>query len=262
MPSINSLVSNFLKTTKWFLRNEDTGDVLEGQFAAEGVQLNIQNNYAQHTALNRSRAIIQYLNSANDTLSFQAQFFAETIVDTAMVERKFDMLKSMARRDPDLGRPPIVTFWVGNGFMEQQSVIDSIGGVTFAPPSVTGAVRQVYFTVNLLAYTEFSLKDNEIFETRYHRSRQRDYYELLAQREYGDPMMGDIIRKRHPTKPNLVPGAVVKLPSKEAIRSDRTQPTSTALKDGFGRKDTAQKRNRLDTFNRRNIVYYSHVVKA
>lgn len=262
MPSIGSLVSNFLKTNKWFLRNEDTGDTLEGQFAPNGVQLNIANNWAQHTALSRSRAIIQYLNSQNDTLSFQGMFFAETVVDTGMVEKKFEALKKMARPDPDLKRPPVVTFWVGNGFLEQTSVVDSINGVTFDPPTITGAMRTVLFTVNLLQYTEFSLKDSEIFETRYHRSRQKDYFELLAAREYGDPLIGDAIRKRHPDKPNLVPGAVVKLPSKEALRQETVEPKSIALAGAFGRADTPQRRNRIDIFNRRNQVHYSHVVKS
>lgn len=262
MPSVGSLVSAFLKTTKWFLRNEDNGNVLEGQFAPQGIQLGIKNNWAQHTALNRARAIVQYVNSENDTLSFQGMFFAETILDVNLVDERFKLLQSFARRDPDLGRPPIVTFWVGNAFLEQQSVIDSITGVTFDPPSITGDLRKVLFTVNLIQYTEFSLGDNEIFETRYHRSREREYMELLAQREYGDPMMGDIIRKRHPEKPSLTPGAVVKLPSREALRSERVEPKSVALKDAFGRKETAQRTNRIDLFNRRNVAHYSHVVKG
>lgn len=262
MPSAFSFATQWAKTTKWFLRNEDTGETLEGQFPAEGVQLSIQNNYARHTALNRSRAVLQYLNSENDKLSFQGRFFAETFLDTAMVENKFQLLLKMARRDPDLARPPIVTFWIGNSFLEQQSIIESIGGITFDPPMLTGEVRQIAFTVNLEAYQEFSLSDNEIFETRYHRSRVRDYYEMLTAREYGDPLLGDAIRKRHPDQPNLVPGNVVKLPSREALRTERLQPTSVALRDAFGKYDTPQRRLRIEMFNKRNIVAYSHVVKG
>jgi hypothetical protein len=261
MPSLDSLISGFAKTRIWFLRNEDTGDVLEGQYAPEGLTLNIQNNYARHTSLNRSKVITQYLNGSADQVSFQGQFFAETMVDFNQVEKKTQMLIDMARRDPDLGRPPIVTFWVGNSFLEQQSTIDSLN-LGFGRPAITGDLKDLVFSITLSRYDEYSLKDNEIFETRYHRTRAGEYFELMAQREYGNALIGDVIRKRHPTKPNPGPGEVIKLPSIEAIRADRVQPSSAALDTAYDRKDTAQRRNRIDLFRKRNVATWSHIIKA
>lgn len=255
-----------VKTRKWYLRNEDSGETIEGQFAPTNLTRDVGNNYAQHTALNRGKTIIQYLNSKNDTLVFTAGFYAVNalggtgIFGTDSIEENLEKLISWAKRDPDLQRPPIVTFWIGNGHLEQLSVIDSITGITYGEPTILGDLREVTFTINLLQYEEFSIDDEESFDTRYHRARERDYYEALTQREYGNPLIGDVIRKRHPTQPNLVPGAIVKLPSIEGIRTIRVEPTSIALETGFGRKETPQRTLRLDMFDRRNRTYVSHVV--
>lgn len=252
---------SFLKTKRWFLRNEDTGDVLVGQFPAEEVSQDIKNNWAKHTTLSRTRSIISYLNSDEDHLTFSARFRSENLYKNDIV-KNVEMLRKMARKDPDLGRPPIVTFWVGNGHLEQRSVIDSISGLTWGAPDINGEPRQVKFTVNLIQYEDFNLADVEIYETRYHRARERDYYELLAYREYRNPLLGDAIRKRHVGQPALTPGAIVRLPSVEAIRTERPHQTSIALAGSFGRKDTPQKRLRQEMMERTGVERKSHVLRT
>lgn len=255
-----SFVDLLVKSRKWFMRNEDTGETLEGQFAPTGITRDVANNWAQHTALNRANTILQFLNSKAETLQLNAGFFATDFTKTGEVEERLEKLISWAKRDPDLLRPPIVLFWLGNGHLEQLSVIDSISGITYGEPTILGEIREVSFTINLIQYTEFSLDDSENFDTRYHRAKDRDYYEMLTQREYGDPLRGDVIRKMYPDQPNLTPAAIVKLPSVESIRTVRVEPTSIALNTAYGRKETPQRSLRIDMFNRRNRKYVSHII--
>jgi len=121
-------------------------------------------------------------------------------------------------------------------------------------------VRKITFTVNLKQYQEFALDSQGIFETRYHIAKDRDYYELIAQREYGDALKGDIIRKRNPDKPNMQVADRIPFPSIEAIRSVRVEQKSLALSSDYGKKLTAQKANRLDMFDRRNRPFVSHTI--
>jgi hypothetical protein len=135
-----------------------------------------------------------------------------------------------------------------------------VSGIQYRTPTAFGGIRDVSLTLNLKAYKEFDITATEESETRYHRARERDYYEMLCWREYRNPNIGDIIRKRHPSKPNLQPGEVVKLPTATALRRDRVEPKSIALQTSFGKKDTPQRRLRMEMLDARNRGYVSHVI--
>jgi len=164
-------------------------------------------------------------------------------------------------RDYALMRPPVLHFWVGDYTLKiDNCILESLSGITYHDFRDDGSPREISFTVNLREYTEFSLLVEAGGETRYHRAKEHDYYERITEREYGDPMLGVVIRDRHPTKPNLEVGEVVKLPSAEVMRGIVPQQTSLALQTAFGRRDTAQKRLRDLVFDRLNLVHTSHVI--
>lgn len=254
------MLDQFLSAKKWFLLNEDTLEVIEGQFPPKGLTQDVSSNWAQHTSLNRNTPILQFINGKSDTITFNSMFFSDNFINFYKVKEKIDKLKSWAKRNSDISRPPIVTFWLGDGHLEQTSIIDSVTGIKYGDPTVLGTIRVVEFTVNLIQYESFDIEATETGETRYHRSKERDYYELLAYREYRDPNIGDVIRKRHPTKPIIEAGSIVKLPSSSAIKTEKVTQTSTSLKTAYGRSDTPQKALRVDMFNRRNRSYVSHVI--
>jgi hypothetical protein len=246
---------------RWYLRNEDTGELVQGQFPATNVTLAVKNNWQEHTALSRSRAILMFINSENDQLQFSSLFFARNTDEFQDIKDRLDKLLLWAKPSLAFGRPPVLTFWVGNGFLERTCVIDGISPIAYGEPTSEGEMRRVAFTIALKAYQEFTLNDTELFETRYHRGRERDYYEMLTWREYKQPLLGDIIRKRHPEQPIVTPGAIVKLPSIEAIRKDRVETKSVQLITAYGRKSTPQRALRIDMFNRRNRTYVSHILR-
>lgn len=242
----------------WFIQNTETLQVLKGTFEPVSLVRERANNWATHTALSRYKSILQFLNGEAQTLSVEIRLYAETIVNS--VERDLATLERWMQGFGDLGRPPVLSFWVGDGHVMMDCVIVSMSNIRYGTPTFFGGLRDVSLTLNLKEYVKFSLEDNDLFETRYHRARRRDYYELLTYKEYGNPLMGDIIRKRHPTLPVVNTGDTIKLPSVEAIRKDIVEPKSIALQTAFGKKDTPQKRLRAEMFDKRNRPYVSHVV--
>ncbi len=245
------LLEMFLPGKDWHLEAEETGDELVGQFPFESLVEDISNNWARHKAFSREGAIKSYVSGDSSALTFTGRFRARDAVFND-VEQNLNLLKKFARRDPDLGRPPILNFWVGNGFLAQRSVIDSVSGITYSQPTALGELREVTFRVALEAWEDFDIDDVEIYETRYHRAREGDYYEWLAQREYGNPNLGVNLRQRHPDQAHLEVGDTAKLPSAVAIRTERQKQQSHVFGAAFGRKDTATRRLRIAHFKERS----------
>lgn len=257
----------------WFLQNINTNQILGGQFHAENLTKDVKVNWASHTALNRQKAILQFLNGENDKISFQATIFATTglnipttqigpftIKGPQSVEDDIGLLEEWTEIESTRGKPAVLNFWVGDGHLQMDCVIDSLAGIAYGRPDALGSVKQVTLTINLIEFTEFSLDDSGSFETRFHRAKVRDYYESVALTEYGDPLLGDRIRKRHPNNANIQTGDRIRFPSIEGIRRERVTQESVQLKTGFGKRETPQKTLRLQMFDLRNRPFVSHII--
>jgi len=242
----------------WAMVNNQTGETLNGDFVAEDVTRDVGANWSEESSLGRQNPIITFLNGKADTCSFVARFFRRDITDADPQDR-LETLIAWTRVDPALLRPPSVVFMLGTGNLVQECIIEGISGIRYDEPDWLGYIRQVSFTVNLKKFTPFDFDATGVTDTCYHRCAEGDYYELICQREYGDPALGDVIRKRHPTQPLLSAGDIVKLPAIEGVRGERIQTTSIALKTAYGRKNTAQRQLRIQWFDRRNTTYVSHI---
>ena len=257
----------------WRIVNTDTGEEVEGDFEAENVTREISSSYVESSALGAQEAITQFLHGNVDVVSFTATFFADSILGRAGLNllggsktatEKLDKLEEWTRVDPNLGRPPVVLFSIGDGTVHQTSVIESLSGVSYGPLGFSGEVKQVTLTVNLRKFVAFDIEAELAAaappESRYHRVKQGEYMELIAEREYGRPLLGDIVRKRHPKLQVLVVGDTVKLPSYEAIRRASVVPQSVPLRGITSKKDSPQRRLREEYFSKRNRTYRSHVL--
>jgi hypothetical protein len=253
-------MSLFPTMKAWFLQNQTTKQIMQGKFAPQNLTKNVKPNYATHVALSRTKEIIQFLNQSADTLSFRIVMHDYDSI-TGSTKEDYALLESWAKPDPLYGnRPPVLVFWVGQGWSMMNCIIDSLSDIQYEDPTIIGTIRGLNLTINLRAYEPFSLTGGAIFETRYHRAVVRDYYELLAYREYNNPMLGIAIRNRHPTKANIQVGDVIRLPSVEAIRKEKAQPTSIALRTLTGKKVTPQTTLREEVLERLNRTYTSHIL--
>jgi len=247
-----TLLSKFLSLKTWTLTNNDSREVLKGQFPAENVTRGAGSNYQVTTALNRQNPIIQFINGELDTLSVQSRFWRKDLFDEAPTDR-IDKLLEWTRVDKKLRRPPILTFALGDGLgLTMQVVLEKVDSIVYGNPNALGGIREVSFSLSMRSQVPFDINETEVTDTRYHRVKEGEFYELIAQREYGNPMLGIFIRRLHPTKPIANPGDVVKLPAVETARIADLQPDSTPLKTAFGNKDTEQRRNRIRHFELRS----------
>jgi hypothetical protein len=253
-----AVATQFIPNLKvWNLKNLDSGQTIQGQFEAENVRREVAVNWGQFTSLNRQNPILQFLNGAADRVSFDGRLFSKSALDSSPHD-KLDLLISWTKIDPALRRPPIVQFWIGDGHMTLNCVIVGIS-TQYERPDFFGGLRDCTFSVSLLEFSTFSLDDAEEVDTRYAHARERDYFELLAFQEYGNPMIGDVIRKQHPALQSLATGDIVRLPSIEGVRSTPITQTSIPLKTAFGRKDTPQRSLRQQFFDKRSGNYVSHL---
>lgn len=249
----------------WHLEAISDSSHVAGQFESPDVTENLSTTYADNWSLGRRAPISQWLHGELETITFTAKFWdTRKLVGEFPGDNALPKLKEWVRPSSKLGHPEILTFWVGDGSFAFfiNCTIASLGGIKYDRPSFTGGLRGFEATITLREYVPYSLEEGQQspLESRYHRAKTGDYYEALCQREYNNPQLGDIIRKRNPTKPNLQIGDVVKLPDISAIRRDKVEQKSIALQTGFGKKLTPQKALRIAMFDARARSKVSHVI--
>ncbi len=238
-----TLLSKLLETKTWTIVNEETREVIKGQFPDEGNNFEFGSEWGEMRSLNRRSPLLQYLHGQTDRFDVSSQFFRRDVTDDSPT-KKLDRLLEFTRRDQRLGRPPICRFAIGDGSVINLPVIlHRVNGIKYSQPDFFGGIRQVSFSLQFSRHTRFSLAEEAVTDTRYHRTARGQYYELIAGLEYGDPLLGDFIRKQPEQigKPLLVPGNVVKLPALEGVKDKIVSQTSVILKTAFGRAETVQK---------------------
>jgi hypothetical protein len=249
-----TLLSKFLTAKTWTLFNTENNKRLEGQFPHEGLSREVGAHWEEINALTRERPILQFITGEVETLEMSSRFFRRDITDDT-VNEKISTLISWTKKDPRFGRPPILQLMVGDGeAVNMRVILKSLSRVQYAKPDFQGQLRMVTFQMTLWNYTEFAITDQLQKDTRYHRTARGQYYELIAKQEYGNPLLGDVIRKSaaQSGKALLSPGDIVKLPSIEGIRSARITQTSVILKGAFGQKDTPQRKRREEIFDEKS----------
>ena len=250
------------KTKSWFLVNTDENPkdaLLYGPYEPENLTETVSSSYADAFSLNKQKAITQFLHGNVETITFQARFYA--VFALLEVEKKVEQLKSWTRKDEDLGRPPICYFWVGlDQHAKMESCVIENVAVTYDKPGFLGSMQGATVQISLRRYDPFSLDEVTNFDTRYHFAKPGDTYEMLAAKEYGDPMLGIQLRQNHPQSMELSPGDIVKLPARSgSIRNARREPSSLAMKNLHRRRQNPEKTNheRLRSKRREKRLRYT-----
>jgi hypothetical protein len=256
----------------FYLKNLDDGEQLQGQFEATDVTENITANWAEHTALNRQNPIVQFLNGGNDRATLNVRLYQDSVFGDPILGggqlsldqgplQKLKKIKSFARINDKVRRPPILDFTIGDGHVGMTAVITAISDIKYDRPNFFGGFSGVQLSLGLMQFVPFSIDDQRESDTRYAIVKERDTYEMLALREYGNAKLGDWVRGLHPTQPSLQPGMIVKLPSIDTARKQRVTQTSIPLKGAYSRKPTRQRALRQEFFDLRRRKRTSHILQ-
>lgn len=239
----------------WALKNLDSGELIQPQFPLEEVSLSAGGTVAEHGRVGVQDPLIQWVRGKTRTITFETELYATYEEDT--IDSLLSSFIALSEKDSTLGRPPLCLFTYGTSIAETvlvESVDPKLGTLL-----VGGGTRSATLSFVLKRYTPFSQQNIDptapAKESFYLvASAAERSYEAIAKRFYGDPLLGDRLRKRHPKEPFLPSvGATVKVPSRAIILQETVEPASHVL--SLTNADAvANFQNILDSRNSRSVV--------
>jgi hypothetical protein len=252
----------FFQEVTWFLVSQDDGHFLEGQFPPQSLVENVSGAWGEQATLGLDQPILQFLRGEKETISCDVKVWAEHqgILGTGLgaedIQETVDEIRDLPRADPDLGRPHVYLFSVGEQF-SQQVIVKSVGAIRYdRMRSSDGTLRGVLFSFELWRYEPYSVVDLVTGESLIAHARQGDSYESIAWRVLGDAILGEALRRRNPDRYYLEEGDEVHVPKASILRAELDlNPQSLPLKSG-----DAQRQLYLDTLETHGVDYESHIV--
>jgi len=262
-----------LKQIEWTLTSKDTGTSIVGKFPPTNLRENVAGVWASHGTLGLPQPVLQFVRGAQETVEVDLKAFARHrgvlglglgAVNTPLgpedIQEEVDLIRSLPRANPDLGRPEVWTFTVGNQFTVQV-VVETVGGIRydrFRPSD--GSLRGVMFSCRFLRYIQFDVRDltgQAVIESQVVPAQEGETYEHIAKRIHGDPLLGEALRRRNPDRRILEPGDLVHVPERRILRREvlPLTPQSEFLKAG-----DRQRENIVDAFAIRGGTALSHVL--
>lgn len=220
----------------WTIRNLDDGSSgpIIGQYGAESYQENIGSNYVESNALGRNKPITQFINGNSNVTEFTAVLYAKDLVQqNTTVKLSIQNLKAWSQYDKKLKRPPIISFKVsdgiGNIYYPKALIIGC--NPTYKEYNNKGDLVHAEIAMVIKEYTPY-IQTTQSFDTRYHNAMDGEYHELLAAREYKNPMLGIVVRQYN-EQTEIGTGDIVKLPDKQSqsISPNLIKPKSLILED-------------------------------
>ena len=176
----------------------------------------------------------QFINGNLDSTSFTAVLYAKDLVQlNTTVKTSIQNLKAWSKYDNKLKRTPIISFKVSDG----------VGSIFYSKALIVGCnpTYKEYDKNGNLVHAEVALSIKEYvpytqvtqnFDTRYHNVMDGEYHELLAAREYNNPMLGIVVRQYN-EQSEIGTGDIVKLPDKQSqsVSTILIKPKSSILSD-------------------------------
>lgn len=272
----------------WTLSGEDSkfrSLIFEGQFTALNFAERGGNaTMGEANTINSAAPNLQFLSNDAETATFQARLYATDSFQN--IKQQIELLRSMKKRDPDLKRNPLMLFTFGTEIQftcfvrgvdfqydelrNDGSIRGCIANITLqkieqtdqgSEAAATSLASQIKFAAGIaaaaagIAATVKSLIDipggslHTIDRTR--EAKQGDTFERIAAQEYGNALLGDVLRRAQPDKADLKTGDVVILVDPTEINTIEITPQSVALKatpeNNALREEFLELRNRTTT---------------
>lgn len=181
------------------------GSVITGQFTPTEFRISGQgSNVPDFGGFSRENPLIQWVGGTAQAITFKARFFSEHAFDST-AEEKLEQMQLLRKCMEPMGRPPLLRFFWGSaipGGME--CILESLGDIEFDEIRPDGSIRGVTFSPTFKKYTPPRLERiviSTMERTPVHNVRDGETYEMIAQRQWGDPMLGVALREENPRYP-------------------------------------------------------------
>jgi hypothetical protein len=243
---------------KWILdASEDGGPTIEGEFTALNVVENISGKWSEQSTLGMEQPVLQFICGELETITLDVKVWAKWHDPTGLLSaaasaigldpkwsdilEHVDEIKNLARKNPDIGRPHIYLFSLGSQLV-QTVVVKSVGGIRYdRVRPLDGTLRGVLFSLTLARYVPygeeaFSGQTNESLVVFAYKG---ETYEGIAERVYGDPVVGEALRRRNPDKTELEAGDQIHVPPARTLSREvkPLTPQSLFLKRAEAQRD-------------------------
>lgn len=260
----------FAIETVWSLTSLDDSRVIEGQFRPSNLTENVSGNWDSQATVGMDHPILQFVNGAQETITFDAKIWAKhngvfgTGLEADNIKDIVDTIRDMPRKDADLGRPHVWEF-VWTEEFSQTVVVTSVGGIRYdhaRPEAYAGLIqsslRGVLFRITLSRYVEHNARELiGAAESLIIYVKEGEQYDAIAYRLYGDARLGEVLRRRNPSKRVLVAGERLHIPPKstalaeldlrlEALPLIKRKAAQSALFDAV--------------LSKRSVDYRSHII--
>lgn len=275
----------FSDSKGWSLVGQDKGvSQLEfkGQFIAENMSEGLGSALGETTTVNKDKPNQQWLHGNSEQFIFTSRLFASDSFKN--IKQQVETLKSFTKRNKKLKRAPIFLFTAGTeiGFTcfvknvgityDELKVDGSLQGIIanitlqkleeiITGDASTSLASQIKFAAGIVAGAAgiasqlgrvvdipgFSLHTID----RVVKVIDGDTFESIAAAEYGDALLGDILRRVQPNKVNLVSGDTVQLIEPTEVSEIPVTQQSVSLKNTLEnltlREEFFELRNRKTT---------------
>lgn len=253
----------FSDSKGWSLVGQDSGFDIEfkGEFISENMVEGVGSVLGENTTINKDKPNQQWLHGEQDTFTFQTRLWASNSFTN--IKAQVELLKSFVKRNKQLKRAPIFLFTAGTeigftcfvrGARFQYDELRSDGSLrgavvniallkleeTITEDAATSLASQIKFAAGVVAGGIGIAKQVGRLKNipggslhtidRTVTVKEGDTYESIAQAEYGDALLGDILRRVQPEKATLTPGDKVELVEPTEITQIPITPQSVALK--------------------------------
>lgn len=270
----------------WVLEGQDPGfnTKFEGQFLSENMEETIGSVLNETTTVNKSKPDFQWLSGEAEVFTFTTRLFASNSFKN--IKQQTELLKSFARRQDQLKRAPRCLFTSGTelGFTcfvrgvrlryDELRSDGSLRGVvcditlqkiedTVTKDAATSLASQIKFAVGVIsgvagiassAKRLLNIPGGSLHTIdRTVEVKQGFTFERIAQMEYGNALLGDVLRRAQPDKVNLkIADKVLLVEATEIIQIPVTQQ-AIALKNT--QENLALREEFLELRNRKTTIF-------
>ena len=214
----------------WFIKDLDNNIVWEPQFPLDqGVSISVGSELSKANRFAQQDPIIQWTKGKERTFTLQTKLFAYDESQGKEVLKVYKALEALAVKDISLGRSRICLFVYGKHISE--TVLIEHIDPKFTDVLLDGTYRSIDLSISMVRYRPFTqqtIDPSRPAKESYYlvASRAEASWEAIAKRFYGDPMLGDRLRKRHPQWPYKPPvGAKVHIPPRIVILREVVEPS-------------------------------------